>query len=107
MEITSEADIVLNTSLMEGFPNTLLEAFARAVPALTLGIDPDSVIEHESLGWVTHSAVEASGLMKRLAAQRELIAEAGARALAYVRRRHSPPVTTGILESLLERLQGQ
>ncbi len=107
MEMTSDADIVLNTSLMEGFPNTLLEAFARAVPALTLGIDPDGVIERESLGWVAHSTEEASGLMKSLCTEEKLIREAGARALAYVLRSHSPQVTTGMLESLLEGLQGQ
>ena len=50
----ARAKILVNTSDVEGFPNSYLQAWIRGVPVVTL-IDPDSVIEREGLGVAARS----------------------------------------------------
>ena len=45
----SRAKIFLNTSQIEGFPNTFLQAWVRNVPVVTF-FDPDSLVKQRQLG---------------------------------------------------------
>ncbi len=45
----SRAKIFLNTSQIEGFPNTFLQAWVRSVPVVTF-FDPDSLVKQRQLG---------------------------------------------------------
>src|SRR5258706_6226340 len=51
------ARVLVNTSDVEGFPNSYLQGWIRGVPVVTL-IDPDGVIEREGLGIAARSAAE-------------------------------------------------
>ncbi len=48
-DLYDRAKLLVNTSDVEGFPNSYLQAWIRGVPVVTL-IDPDRVIEREGLG---------------------------------------------------------
>ncbi|MGH8263597.1 MAG: glycosyltransferase family 4 protein [Steroidobacterales bacterium] len=48
-ELYGRAQLLVNTSDVEGFPNSYLQAWIRGVPVVTL-IDPDAAIETRGLG---------------------------------------------------------
>lgn len=47
-----QARIMVSTSDVEGFSNTFIEAWLRAVPVLSLNVDPDGLIQEHGLGHV-------------------------------------------------------
>lgn len=49
-DLVGRAAAMVNTSSYEGMPNTWLEGWARGVPALTLGFDPDDRVARHGLG---------------------------------------------------------
>jgi len=82
-------DLVVNTASTEGYPNTLLEAFARNVPALTLGIDPDQSISKNKIGWVCENVSSAAKKLNYLAENTKEVISAGNEARSYVENYHS------------------
>ena len=93
LERIARSTAIVSTSDFEGMPNTLLEGWARGVPALTLAHDPDGVIGREGLGRC------AGGDPARLAADareawaaRASDASRGEACREYVRTHHDPAV---------------
>jgi glycosyltransferase involved in cell wall biosynthesis len=64
-DLYGRAKVLLNTSDVEGFPNSYLQAWIRGVPVVTL-IDPDRVIEREGLGVAVRSPAELVGAIASL-----------------------------------------
>ena len=56
-DLYGRAKVLVNTSDVEGFPNSYLQAWIRGVPVVTL-IDPDRVIERKGLGLAVSSAAQ-------------------------------------------------
>jgi glycosyltransferase involved in cell wall biosynthesis len=95
LELIARAFAVVSTSEAEGVPNVFLEAWARAVPVISLQYDPDGRIAEEGLGLV------AGGSSDRLRQMTESLwrdgdrrRELGRHGQEYVRRVHSGPAVT-------------
>jgi len=56
-KLFDRAKIFLNTSSIEGFPNTFLQAWVRGVPVVSF-FDPDSLVQRLQLGHIANSIDE-------------------------------------------------
>jgi glycosyltransferase involved in cell wall biosynthesis len=59
LPLYERAVAVVNTSTFEGFPNTFLEGWARGAPALSLRVDPDTMLERNGLGLHARGSLDA------------------------------------------------
>jgi glycosyltransferase involved in cell wall biosynthesis len=83
----SRARVFLNTSDVEGFPNSYLQAWIHGVPVATL-IDPDGVIGREGLGIAAQDIDGLEAALRRLLDDAGAWQAASARCLAYMAREH-------------------
>jgi glycosyltransferase involved in cell wall biosynthesis len=105
LPLYDRAVAVVNTSDFEGFPNTLLEGWARGALALTQGIDPDGVISRHGLGVVAAgSDDELAGAARAMWSDRGQVEEARANAVMYVREHHAADVVGRQWAEILCRL---
>jgi glycosyltransferase involved in cell wall biosynthesis len=94
------ATALVCTSVREGFPNTFLEAWARARPVLTT-VDPDGVVEREGLGLAAPAVEELAEGVRRLSTRGEDWAGMSRRARAYYLREHQPDRVLDAFEAVL------
>jgi glycosyltransferase involved in cell wall biosynthesis len=85
--VFDRARVFANTSEIEGFPNTFLQAWIRGVPVVSF-FDPDSVIRREGLGYAVASLDEMASVAHRLATDSQAWLEVSARCRAYMARRY-------------------
>jgi glycosyltransferase involved in cell wall biosynthesis len=78
----SRAKIFLNTSQIEGFPNTFLQAWVRGVPVVTF-FDPDSLIKQRQLGRTVANLDEMVNAIQFFLEDAQERERAGERARAY------------------------
>jgi len=81
----SRARVFVNTSDVEGYPNSYLQAWIRGTPVATF-IDPDGVIAREGLGAAPASDEEMAAAVERLLADEERWRQDSRRAVAYMAR---------------------
>ncbi|MDH4070312.1 MAG: glycosyltransferase family 4 protein [Ignavibacteria bacterium] len=62
----NQASLFVNTSVVEGFPNTFLQAWSRGVPVITF-VNPDNLIPAHGLGVVAQSLDEMVDVVARAA----------------------------------------
>ena len=79
--------LLVNTSDVEGFPNSYLQAWIRGVPVVTL-IDPDGVIEREGLGVAARSAEQITHAIRQLLSNTEEWKAASDRCRAFMAREY-------------------
>lgn len=78
----SRARVFLNTSQIEGFPNTFLQAWVRGVPVVTF-FDPDSLIRQRQLGRTAADFEDMVSALQALLSDAQERERIGERARAY------------------------
>ena len=84
----SRARVLVNTSDVEGFPNTYLQAWASGTPVVAF-FDPDGVIAREGLGATVRAADEMREAVRQLTGEESAWQAARARCLAFIERHYS------------------
>jgi glycosyltransferase involved in cell wall biosynthesis len=101
--VFSRAKIFLNTSQIEGFPNTFLQAWVRGVPVVTF-FDPDSLVKEKQLGRTASDLDDMVDAIQSLLNDAEERQRAGERSRAYAVAQFSGArIATRYLEMLAEQ----
>lgn len=95
--------VLLCTSVLEGFPNTFLEAFAHGMPVLST-VDPDGLLEQRKMGAYCESVEHFVNRLRQLAANRDQLLCKAANAWNYYYEHHHLEQAMPRFESFLERM---
>jgi glycosyltransferase involved in cell wall biosynthesis len=85
------ARVLVNTSEIEGFPNTFLQAWSHGAPVVTF-LDPDELIAREGLGRAVANIDEMQDAVAALATDQALWEAMSARCCRYMDREYDPSV---------------
>lgn len=96
------ARIFLNTSSLEGFPNTFLQAWIRGLPVVTF-FDPDGLVAGRRLGMAVRDLDEMSHSLRELAAQDQMRDAIGRRAAAFAEDNYA---ASGVARRYVELFSG-
>jgi glycosyltransferase involved in cell wall biosynthesis len=102
-DLLSRAALLVHTSPAEGFSNVLLEAWAMGLPTVSF-VDPDGLIQREGLGASVRDFPELVRRVRELMSDPAARRAAGARARAYVERRHAAPMVMDELAGIVDRV---
>jgi glycosyltransferase involved in cell wall biosynthesis len=84
----ARARVFVNTSDVEGFPNTYLQAWASGTPVVAF-FDPDNLIAREGLGAAVRTQQEMATAIRTLVHDESAWNAARARCLAYIEREYN------------------
>lgn len=81
--------LLINTSTIEGFPNTFLQSIKYGHPVVSLRVDPGRTLtEHQCGGWANDNFEEMHRLTKQLLEDPEFYAQTSRNCLEYIREFH-------------------
>jgi len=106
-ELLAKSSVFVNTSLpFEGFPNTFIQAWMRAVPTISLNFDPDGVIERYGIGLHSRTLDRLASDVRRLILDGALRETMGRRAARYAADNHDLSVVADRYVRLFQETLG-
>lgn len=82
------ASLLVNTSSIEAFPITFIQAWANHAPVVSLSVDPDHVIQNEKIGFHAGTTKQLLSDVELLLKDNKLRKTMGMNARNYVKREH-------------------
>jgi len=102
----AKAGIFVNTSIMEGFPNTFLEAWSAYAPVVSLNSDPDEIICRYELGCHSKNFNQMVDDVRMLLKNQGLKDEMGRNGRRYVEEQHDIQKIAAQYVALFQLLAG-
>lgn len=99
-----ESHLLINTSKLEGFSNTFIQAWMREVPVITITVDPDEIIKKNKIGICAGSYEKLKDIVVDLVRSPEQISQMGKQGKYYAYNNHSMKNIDKILEVLADPL---
>ena len=93
--LLARSHLLGNTSLHEGFPNTFIRAWMRAVPVASLQVNPDGVLDRASVGICAGSEDELANAVRSLLQDKSHLERFGDAARRCALAQHSLLLTCG------------
>lgn len=103
-KILSESHLLINTSRLEGFSNTFIQAWMREVPVITLTVDPDDIIKNNEIGVCAGSYEKLRETIVDLVRSPEHRTQMGQKGKQYADENHSMKNIDRIQETLEQLL---
>jgi glycosyltransferase involved in cell wall biosynthesis len=100
-----QASLFVNTSVVEGFPNTFLEAWSYGVPVISLTVDPDEIICQHKLGFHSKTVQQMIVDIESLLENDSVRVEMAMNGRKYIREHHNVKKITNEFIDLLKSLE--
>lgn len=100
----ARARVLVNTSTYEGFPNTFVLAWLHGAVVLSLGVDPDGLLEQHGLGVVAGDAAALEGELRALLHDEPRRRDIAVRARRHAAGRHDIRRVADAYEEVFEPL---
>jgi glycosyltransferase involved in cell wall biosynthesis len=103
-EYFADADLFLNTSEDEGFPNTFLQAWSQGTPVISLDVNPSGIVSEENVGRFTDGSIDdLATAIRSIISEDSRLGELSKTCRTYFKREHSIKTITDRYETVLER----
>jgi len=100
----TKAIVLVNTSLIEGFPNVFIEAWLHAIPVVSLNVDPDRIISKFHLGFCSNNFNQMINDLGKLLENKTLRKTMGENGRNYVEKYHDVREVADRYENLIKNL---
>jgi glycosyltransferase involved in cell wall biosynthesis len=101
------AQVLVNTSDAEGFPNTFIEACQYEVPILSLAVDPDGFLTTYDCGVCCHGDMDAMAMSLQSLLQGHRYQRLGQQARAYVEANHDIARVAKVYKTVFQSLSSK